>query len=148
MLTHKNFLNIAREVSSWSKCVSKQVWAVIVRDNRILSIWYNWTPSWYINCHDVWWWKWSKDHHDWALKYEIHAEMNALLWAARNWVSIDWSILYCTLEPCFQCTKNMVAAGIKEIYYEDKYDKMNWTDEAEKFIKENWLIIKQIDTKN
>lgn len=147
MLKHKNFLNIAREISTWSKCVSKSVWAVIVRDNRILSIWYNWTPSWYINCDDYWNWEYTKDHHDWSLKYEIHAEMNAILWAARNWVKIEWSTIYCTLEPCFQCTKNILATWIKTIVYEDKYDKMWWTKEAEKFINDNWIELIQIDTK-
>lgn len=147
MLKHKNFLNIAREISTWSKCVSKLVWAVIVRDNRILSIWYNWTPAWYTNCKDFWKWEYTKEHHDWSLKYEIHAEMNAILWAARNWVKIEWSTIYCTLEPCFQCTKNILASWIKKIVYEDKYDKMWWTTEAEKFIKDNWIEVIQIDTK-
>jgi len=146
MLKHKNFLNIAREISTWSKCVSKLVWAVIVRDNRILSIWYNWTPAWYINCNDFWKWEYTKDHHEWSLKYEIHAEMNAILWAAGNWVKIEWSTIYCTLEPCFQCTKNILASWIKKIVYEDKYDKMCWTTEAEKFIKDNWIEVIQIDT--
>jgi len=145
MLTDKNFLNIAKEISTWSKCVSKKVWAVIVKDNRILSTWYNWTPAWYINCCDYWKWEYTKNHHDWSLKYEIHAEMNAILWAARNWVKIEWSTIYCTLEPCFQCTKNILATWIEKIIYAKKYDKLWWTNEAEKFVKENWKKIIQIN---
>jgi dCMP deaminase len=67
--------------------------------------------------------------------------MNALLWAARKWVSVEWATIYCTLEPCFQCTKNILASWIEKIIYAKKYDKLEWTDEAEDFVKENWKEI-------
>jgi len=144
MLTDKNFLNIAAEIAKWSKCVSRQVWALIVKDNRILSTWYNWTPSWYINCREYWWDNYTTWHHDWAAKYEIHAEMNAVLWAARNWVKIEWATIYCTYQPCYDCTKNIIAAWIKKIVYKDKYK--HYTDnESEEFIRDNWCIIEQLE---
>ena len=143
MLNDKNFINIVFEIAKWSKCVSRQVGAIIVKDNRILSTWYNWTPAWYINCSDFFNWEYWPDHHDWAAKYEIHAEMNAILWAARNWVKIEWATLYCTYQPCFDCTKNIIWAWIKRIIYKDKYKHYTWT-EAEEFIKENWCEILQI----
>lgn len=144
MLSDKNFLNIAAEIAKWSKCVSRQVWAIIVKDNRILSTWYNWTPSWYINCKDYWEDNYTTWHHDWAAKYEIHAEMNAVLWAARNWVKIEWATIYCTYQPCYDCSKNIIAAWIKKIIYRDKYK--HYTDnESEQFIRDNWCIIKQIE---
>jgi dCMP deaminase len=136
MLTDKNFLNIATEISKWSKCVSKQVWAVIVKDTRILSTWYNWTPSGYINCSEYWNWEYTINHHEWSNMYEIHAEMNSILWAARNWVSIENSTIYCTLQPCFQCTKNIIWAWIKRIVYGKKYEHVDW-DLIEKFIRDN-----------
>lgn len=137
MLNHDNFINIALEISKWSKCVSRKVWAIIVRDSRILSTWYNWTPSWYINCNDFWWWvhiSWK--HWDWSSKHEIHAEMNAILWAARNWVKIEWASVYCTYQPCYECTKNLIWAGIKKIYYKDKWKK-NLSTELDEFILDN-----------
>lgn len=143
MLTHKNFMRIAQEIASWSNCVSRWVWAVIVKNNRILSTWYNWTPSWYINCNEYWKWQWSEKHHDWSDKYEIHAEMNAVLWAARKWVWIEWASIYCTYAPCFNCTKNLLAVWIENIYYFDKY-KHHPNDDAEKFVKDNWKHIEQI----
>jgi len=142
MLNDKNFINIVFEIAKWSKCVSRQVWAIIVKDNRILSTWYNWTPSWYINCCDFWNNEYTSGHHDWAAKYEIHAEMNAVLWAARNWVSIEWAKIYCTYQPCYECTKNIIWAWIKHIIYKDKYKHYTWT-EAEEFIYDNWCITKQ-----
>ncbi len=50
MLSDKNFINIALELATASKCVSKQVGAVIVKNGRILSTGYNGTPAGYINC--------------------------------------------------------------------------------------------------
>ena len=142
MLKDKNFLNIALEIAKWSKCVSKQVWAIIVKDTRILSTGYNWTPAWYVNCNEYFG-EYTSDHHDWSAKHEIHAEMNALLWAARNWVKIDWATIYCTYEPCYDCTKNIIWAWIKKIVYKDKYKHYTWT-EAEEFVKENGCEIYQV----
>ncbi len=140
MLKDKNFINIALEIAKWSKCVSKQVWAAIVKDTRILSTWYNGTPSWYTNCNDYWKWEYTKDHHDWSNTYEIHAEMNALLWAARQGVSIEWATMYCSFQPCFQCTKNIIAAWIKRIVYKNSYEYVD-TEETKKFIEENWIEV-------
>lgn len=121
MLTHENFIKIAEEIASASKCISKKVGAVIVKDGRILSNGYNGTPKGYINCSEHWNNKDCEEHHDWAQKHEIHAEMNALIWAARNGIAIDGAIIYCTLEPCADCTKNLIAAGIKEIIFKNEY---------------------------
>ena len=144
MLNDKNFLNIAFEIATWSKCISIWVWAIIVKDNRILSTGYNWTPSWYINCRDYMSNKKRDQHHDWSLKHEIHAEMNALLWSARNWVKIDWASIYCTHQPCYECTKNIISSWIKKIYYKEKFKHNSWI-ESENFIIENWCEIKQIN---
>ncbi len=147
MLNDENFINIAYEVASWSKCVSRKVWAVIVKDNRILSIWYNWTPSWYVNCNEYWKWKYTPKHHDWSYKYEIHAEMNALVWAARNWIAIDWATVYCTYEPCFDCTRAMLAAWIKRIVFKEKYKHHIW-EELKNFINACGCEIEQIKNKD
>lgn len=120
MLNHINFLNIAEEVSKGSKCISKQVGAVIVKEGRILSIGYNGTPKGYKNCCEF-----HKEdnegHHEWSKKFEIHAEMNALLWAARQGISVDGADIYSTLEPCADCSKNLIASGVKNIFYKTPY---------------------------
>lgn len=137
MLKDINFINIAFEIATWSKCVSRQTWAVIVKDNRILSTWYNWTPAWYVNCDDYWKWEYTAEHHDWSYKYEIHAEMNALVWAARKWIPVEWATLYSTYQPCFDCTRAIIAAWIKKIVYKEKY-KHYTGEEADKFIHDCW----------
>jgi len=55
-----------------------------VKNTRILSTGYNGTPSGYINCSEHFSGKYSEDHYKWSDIYEIHAEMNAIFWAARK----------------------------------------------------------------
>lgn len=143
MISDQNFINIAKEIASASKCVSKQVGAVIVKDGRILSTGYNGTPAGYMNCNEHWNGEYTKDHHDWSKTYEIHAEMNALIWAARKGISIEGATIYVTLEPCSECSKNVIAAGIKRIVYDKAYEHTQ-SDIISKFIKDNGVQIEQI----
>lgn len=143
MISDRNFINIAHEIASASKCVSKQVGAVIVKDGRILSTGYNGTPTGYTNCSEHWNGEYTKEHHDWSKTYEIHAEMNALIWAARKGISIEDATIYVTLEPCSECSKNLIAAGIKRIVYDKAYEHTDSTI-ISKFIKDNGVLIEQI----
>ena len=118
------FLNIAKEISAMSNCVSHKVGAILVKDKRIISTGYNGTPAGFKNCNEVF----DKDfdrerHHHFSELYEIHAEMNAILFAAKNDISINEASIYCTLHPCNQCLKNLCNCSIKNIFYEDDYDK-------------------------
>ncbi|RXJ86870.1 deaminase [Arcobacter sp. CECT 8985] len=143
MLNDRNFINIAHEIASASKCVSKRVGAVIVKDGRILSTGYNGTPSGYVNCSEHWNDEYTNDHHEWSKTYEIHAEMNAIIWAARKGISIENATIYVTLEPCADCSKNLIASGIKRIVYDRAYEHTN-SNVVAKFIKDNGVIIEQI----
>jgi dCMP deaminase len=143
MLNDVNFINIAHEISTASKCVSKQVGAVIVKDGRILSTGYNGTPAGYTNCCDHWNGEHTKDHHEWSKTYEIHAEMNALIWAARRGIAVEGATIFVTLEPCADCSKNIIASGIKRIVYERSYEH-NHSEVISKFLKDNGVIIEQV----
>lgn len=143
MISDKTFINIAHEIASASKCVSKQVGAVIVRDGRILSTGYNGTPAGYKNCSDYWNGEYTDEHHEWSKTYEIHAEMNAIIWAARQGISIDGGTIFVTLEPCSECSKNLMAAGIKRIVYDKAYEHTN-SEVVSKFIKDNGVVIEQL----
>lgn len=143
MLNDRSFINIAKEIALASKCVSKQVGAVIVKDGRILSTGYNGTPAGYINCSEHWKDEYTKDHHEWSKTYEIHAEMNAIIWAARKGISIEGATIYVTLEPCSECSKNLIASGIKRIVYEKAYEHTN-SEIISKFLEDNGVKIEQI----
>jgi dCMP deaminase len=143
VLSDRNFINIALELATASKCVSKQVGAVIVKNGRILSTGYNGTPAGYTNCCEHWGDQYTSEHHEWSKTYEIHAEMNAIIWAAREGISIKDATIYVTLEPCSDCSKNIIASGIKRIVYDKSYEHTN-SDIITKFIKDNGVLIEKI----
>jgi dCMP deaminase len=146
LLNDKIFINIATEIASASKCVSKQVGAVIVKDGRILSTGYNGTPPGYQNCCDFWKGEYTSEHHEWSKTYEIHAEMNAIIWAARKGISIEGGTIYVTLEPCSECSKNLIASGIKRIVYKKSYEHTN-SMVVSKFLSDNGVQIEQLKDK-
>lgn len=53
----------------------------------------------------------------------VHAEMESMLQASRNGVSIRGATLYTTTYPCHNCAKHIVAAGINEVVYIEPYPK-------------------------
>lgn len=121
------FLKTAYLLGKESKCVSKQVGALIVKDGRIVSTGINGTPKGYKNCNEQFPHydpaKHREEHHAWSKIYEVHAEMNAIAFAARNDIGIDGAEIYVILEPCDECLKMIKASGIKKIYFVIPYDK-------------------------
>lgn len=59
---------------------------------------------------------------------EVHAEMAAIIQVARGSLSADGSLLFTTTFPCHDCTKHIVAAGIKRVIYIESYPKSLSTD--------------------
>jgi dCMP deaminase len=59
-------------------------------------------------------------HREWSARFEIHAEMNALLKCKEN---LAGATLYTLFSPCSQCAKNIVAAGIKKVVYREPYKR-------------------------
>lgn len=53
--------------------------------------------------------------------YMVHAETNLIFNCARHGISTDRGILYCTLSPCVGCARSIWQAGIKEVYFKEKY---------------------------
>jgi len=120
MISGKQFMKIAREISNASHCISEHVGAVIVKDDRIVSTGYNGTPQGYTNCDEIHTER-GDAHSAWSSNHEIHAEMNAIIFAAKTGISIDGAVMYSTLSPCRQCLKHLKQAGIIHIYFEDMY---------------------------
>ena len=85
-----------------------QVGAVIIQDRHSVSDGYNGPPSGFFN-------KRVEDN-QWN---EVHAEMNAIAFAARRGISTDGASMYTTVAPCIHCAKAIVQAGIKTVYYYD-----------------------------
>jgi dCMP deaminase len=123
---HHIFMQTAILFADESKCVSKHVGAVVVRDGRIISTGYNGSPPDLPNCCEVFDPENfdREEHHVWSKDNEIHAEMNATGFSAKHNVEMDGCDLYVTMSPCNDCLKNLTATGIKNIYYLYLYDKV------------------------
>ncbi|NLO79389.1 MAG: dCMP deaminase family protein [Xanthomonadaceae bacterium] len=119
---HHYYMNIAMAVRKKANCLGRRVGAVLVKENRIISTGYNGTPEGLPNCLDGGCIRCQrKETYSASVGYDVcicvHAEQNALLSAARFGNAVEDSVVYSTLRPCFDCTKAMLQAKIKAIYY-------------------------------
>ena len=117
------FMSVAHEVAERCNCVKSKVGAVIVKDNRIISVGYNGTPSKLNNCYDGYCercWSDVGSGKDLDKCICIHAEENALLEAGRQ--KCIGGKVYCTLYPCLTCAKHIIQSGIEEVVYDVDYD--------------------------
>lgn len=128
---HEYFMLIAKLVRVRSTCNSRKIGAVIVRGNRILATGYNGSVHGAPHCSDQgpdFCLRRAMGAHD-AEKYNYclssHAEVNAINQAARFGISLEGATLYCTLEPCNWCFKQLIQVGIREIYFEEAYESKN-----------------------
>lgn len=138
------YLRMARELAAFSKCVSLHVACLLVRDGRILSTGVNGTPAGWTNCSDHFSNGRSPEHNLWSNAHEIHAELNAVIWAARTGIAIEGSTAYVTHSPCVQCTKNLIAAGIQRIVYAETYYRTDDQEALAQFVRENGIDIAHI----
>src|SRR5574344_938375 len=100
----------------WAKnsyCRRRQVGALIVKDNMIISDGYNGTPSGFENV--------CEDEHGVTLPYVLHAEANAITKIARSNNNAEGATLYVTDSPCIECSKLIIQAGIKRVVYGEHY---------------------------
>lgn len=110
------FGQLALQVATRSTCPRKQVGAVIVKNNNILSTGYNGSIKGLPHCTEVG----CLIENDHCIR-TVHAEANAIVQAAKNGVQIDGAEIYVTASPCFHCFKLIANAGIKKIYYLEFY---------------------------
>lgn len=59
---------------------------------------------------------------------EVHAEMDALVSAARRHESVMGGTMYCTTFPCHICAKHIVSSGIKTLFFIEPYPKSHTVD--------------------
>lgn len=105
----ERFVRIAWEVASWSKDPGTKVGAVLVNDKRILATGYNGFPSGISDTLERYFDREVK------LAYTVHAEVNALLNAAKNGAKTEGSILYTTFHPCVNCAASVIQGGITRV---------------------------------
>lgn len=107
------FLRIAKEVSTWSKDPGTCVGAVLVKDKRILATGYNGFPQFIEDGPERY------QNREIKLAYTVHAEVNAILNAARNGSKTNGSTIYVTFSPCVSCSTGLIQAGISRVVCPD-----------------------------
>ena len=115
------YMKTAEVFAECSTATRLHVGAIIVKDERIISIGYNGTPSgWDNNCEDI---KVNNDgDYVTVTKPEVlHAETNAIAKLAKFNGSGSGSVLFVTHAPCLDCAKLVFQAGISSVYYRNSY---------------------------
>ena len=147
-MKYNKLVTYAFTALDWAKrstCIRKQVGAVIfdLDSDRLLAIGYNGTVSGLVHCNELF----NTDltpkcsllsylkaadtnnnlHHMFSEQYEVHAEQNALLNMIHTGTKKASNMgIMCTLEPCLNCAKLIVGAGIKHVWYMEKYDRATY----------------------
>ena len=133
------YMEMAEIVAKQSSAKRLQVGAIIVKEDRIISIGYNGMPAgWTNECEKkVYADETNFDSNDWTfteedsgvlLKYNtvtkdevIHAEANAIAKLARSTEAGEGSTMFLTHAPCIHCAKQVYTAGIKKVFYRNTY---------------------------
>lgn len=141
-------MKTAETFAELSSAIRLHVGAIIVKDNRIISIGYNGMPSgWTNECeYKVYANEWSIDNNEWQYQEEdsghpynlkskpevLHAETNAIAKLARSTESGLGATLFVTHAPCLDCAKLVYQSGINSVYYRNSYRDENGIQFLEK----------------
>jgi len=169
----KAHMQVAETYAKLSTARRLQVGAIMVKDDRIISIGYNGMPAgWDNNCEDVSWmgdaggWldpeeikeKWPHEGiymdnsgEEYTSRYKLvtkpevlHAEANAIAKVARSAESAEGSTLFITHAPCIECAKLIYQSGIDKVYYRQYYRSSAGID----FLKQAGVTINRLDNDN
>lgn len=131
------YMDLALNLSKKSHCVRMKVGAVLTKDTRIVSLGYNGPPAGTQNCDEEWPGEGCPRDSKGSCSLALHAEQNAILYAAKNNVSVEGSTIYVTLSPCISCARIIFSTGIKKVFYLNSYAEYKGipTDEGVEFLK-------------
>ena len=108
----QRYLRMAKIWAENSYCKRRQVGALVVKNQMIISDGFNGTPSGFENvCEE----------NDVTKPYVLHAEANAITKLARSHNPSDKATLYVTASPCLECAKLIIQSGIKRVIYGEQY---------------------------
>lgn len=111
---HELMMRQAEVVAMRGTCSRLLVGAIIARDGRSISTGYNGNVANVAHCRHI---------DDTPCSTAMHAEANAIAYAARNGVATSDAYLYTTHMPCFDCARLIINAGISKVFYKIPYRK-------------------------
>ena len=107
------YMDVAERFAQLSSATRLQVGAIVVKDDRIVSIGYNGMPTGWDNC--------CEDENNKSKPEVLHAETNAIAKLARSGESGLGATLFVTHAPCIDCAKLIYQSGITTVYYAEEY---------------------------
>ncbi len=144
----KAYMKTAETFAELSHARRLHVGAIVVKDDRIISIGYNGMPAgWDNNCEDESVELYSGHEgaiHRTVLKTKpevLHAETNAIAKLARSNESGLGANIFITHAPCLDCAKLIYQSGINRVYYGENYRD----DSGVKFLKASGIEVKQVE---
>lgn len=111
------FMKLAEIASLRGTCSKLKVGCILVKENRVIAVGYNGSPSGWSHCYHLI--VNEKSH----CKMTIHAELSVLLMCAKEGIPTNGCEMFITHYPCQECTKAIAQAGIKWVSY--LYDYKN-----------------------
>jgi dCMP deaminase len=134
------YADIAQRVAELSSARRLKCGAIIVKDDRIISIGYNGMPAgWDNNCETE---EWNEHDNTSELKTRpevLHAETNAIAKLAKSTESGDGADIFITHSPCIQCAKLIYQSGIRRVFFKDHYR----LDDGIRFLKQSNITVIQ-----
>jgi len=107
------YMEVAETFANLSTAQRLQVGAIVVKDDRIISIGYNGMPTGWDNC--------CEDENNKSKPEVLHAEANAVSKLARSPESAEGASIFITHSPCIDCAKLIYQSGIATVYYKTEY---------------------------
>ncbi len=118
------YMHTAMKYAQMSKAIRAKVGAVLITNTGVIIPGFNGTPVGLNNVCEEWFTE-LEDHKivtkNRTKPEVIHAELNAILKAAKEGISCLNATVYVTLSPCVQCSAMLINAGIKELVYNQVY---------------------------
>jgi len=117
------FIEVMKVIAKRSTCLRRKVSAILVKNGHIISTGYNGAPRGVKNCLEIGYCIRNKDKSGFNLEYCVgaHAELNAIVQAAYHGIATEGADLYTYYSPCSFCAKAIINAGIKKVFYIEKY---------------------------
>ena len=141
----QRWLDIAGQVSSWSKDPSTKIAAIAVKDKRLIATGYNGFPRGIEDTDDRW------NNREEKYKYVVHAEMNCIYNANYHHQSLKGATMYIVgLPVCHECAKGIIQAGVERVVANFNSVPMKWSKSneiTEKMFKEAGVIYDKVRSK-